>query len=151
MEVLRSGDLFNAPSSLARFGTVKETSQGIVLVLPDTLWAGARAAELTPKAVATTVDPLAALLANNPDLRVRIEAHVDAKGDAADLQRLSQDRAEALAGRLVSSGVDGARIQANGLGGSTPVAANTTPAGRQRNRRIELTLVPAPTADAAAN
>src|SRR5919107_5237350 len=130
-------------SLLARFGTVKETAQGLVLVLSDALWSGARAAELTPKAVATTVDPLAALLANNPELRVRIEAFVDARGDAAELQRLSQDRAEALAGRLVSSGGDGARIQANGMGGSSPVAANTTPAGRTRNRRIEITLTPA--------
>jgi outer membrane protein OmpA-like peptidoglycan-associated protein len=135
--------LASLKSSLARFGTVRETAQGLVLVLPDSLWAGARAAELTPKAVATTIDPLAALLANNPDLRVRIEAHVDARGDAADLQKLTQDRAEALAGRLVSSGVDGARIQANGMGGSNPVAANTTPAGRTRNRRIEITLTPA--------
>lgn len=135
--------LASLKSSLARFGTVKETAQGLVLVLPDTLWAGARAAELTPKAVASTIDPLAALLANNPDLRVRIKAHVDARGDAAELQRLSQDRAEALAGRLVSSGVDGARIQANGMGGSNPVAANTTPAGRTRNRRIEITLTTA--------
>lgn len=135
--------LASLKSSLARFGTVKETAQGLVLVLPDSLWSGARAAELTPKAVATTIDPLAALLANSPELRVRIEAHVDAKGDAAELQRLTQDRAEALAGRLVSSGVDGARIQANGLGGSNPVAANTTPAGRLRNRRVEITLTPA--------
>ena len=129
--------------SLARFGTVRETAQGLVLVLPDTLWAGARAAELTPKAVATTVDPLAALLANNPDLRVRIEAFTDARGNAADLQRLTQDRAEALAGRLVSSGVDGARIQASGMGPANPVSANTTPAGRQRNRRVEIILTPA--------
>jgi outer membrane protein OmpA-like peptidoglycan-associated protein len=135
--------LSNLKSSLARFGTVKETAQGLVLVLPDTVWAGARAAELTPKAVATTIDPLAALLANNPELRVRIEAFVDARGDAADLQRLTQDRAEALAGRLVSSGVDGARIEANGMGSANPVSANTTPAGRTRNRRIEITLTPA--------
>ena len=130
-------------SALARYGTVKETAQGLLLILPDSLWAGARAAELTPKAVANTIDPLAALLANSPELRVRIEAFADAKGDAAELQRLTQDRAEALAGRLVSSGVDGARIQANGMCGSNPVAANTTPAGRTRNRRIEITLTPA--------
>ncbi|HEX8286094.1 MAG TPA: OmpA family protein [Pyrinomonadaceae bacterium] len=135
--------LSNLKSSLARFGTVKETAQGLVLVLPDAVWSGARAAELTPKAVATTIDPLAALLANNPELRVRIEAFVDARGDASELQRLSQDRAEALAGRLVSSGVDGARIQANGMGTANPVSANTTPAGRTRNRRIEITLTPA--------
>ncbi|HEX8354284.1 MAG TPA: OmpA family protein [Pyrinomonadaceae bacterium] len=135
--------LSSLKSSLARFGTVRETAQGLVLVLPDAVWAGARAAELTPKALATTVDPLAALLANNPELRVRIEAFVDARGDASELQRLTQDRAEALAGRLVSSGVDGTRIQANGMGPSNPVSANTTPAGRTRNRRIEITLTPA--------
>ncbi|HEX3560262.1 MAG TPA: OmpA family protein [Pyrinomonadaceae bacterium] len=143
--------LSSLKSSLARFGTVKDTGQGVVLVLSDALWANPRAAELTPKAVATTVDPLAALLANNPDLRVRIEAYADARGDESTLQKLTQDRAEALAGRLVSAGVDGARIQANGMGASSPVAANTTPAGRLRNRRVEITLTPSAAADAAAS
>ncbi|HYH86208.1 MAG TPA: OmpA family protein, partial [Pyrinomonadaceae bacterium] len=137
-------------SSLARYGTVRETGQGLVLVLSDALWAGARAAELTPKAAATTVDPLAALLANNPDIRIRIEAFADSRGDVSDLQKLTQDRAETLAGRLVSAGVDGSRIQANGMGTANPVAANTTPAGRQRNRRIEITLVTLPGAGDAA-
>ena len=139
----RQEALAGLKSSLARFGNVRETAQGLVLVLSDALWVGPRAAELSAKGLASTVDPLAALLANNPDLRVRIEAYTDARGDAADLQRLTQDRAEALAGRLVSSGVDGARIQANGMGTSNPVSANTTPAGRQRNRRVEITLTPA--------
>lgn len=132
------GDL---KSSLARYGTVRETGQGLMLVLSDALWAGARVADLTPKAAATTVDPLAALLANNPNIRIRIEAFADSRGDESALQKLTQDRAETLAGRLISSGVDGARIQANGMGTANPVAANTTPAGRLRNRRIEITLV----------
>jgi outer membrane protein OmpA-like peptidoglycan-associated protein len=127
--------------TLARFGTVREMPNGLVLTLADSLWTGARAADLSPKAEAATIEPLAALLANNPDFRVRIEAYADSRGDEATLRRLTQDRAEALAGRLVAAGVDGARIQANGLGIMNPVAANTTPAGRQRNRRVEITLV----------
>ncbi len=138
-------------SNLARFGAVRETAQGIVLVLPDALWAGARAVELTPKAAATTVDPLAALLANNPDLRITIEAFSDSRGDEASLRRLTQDRAESLAGHLVSAGVDGGRIRAAGMGISNPVAANTTNAGRLRNRRIEITLSPTAPGDAASN
>lgn len=138
--------------SLARFGTVRETIGGLVLVLPDALWSGPRAADVSPRAESATVEPLAALLANNPDFGVRIEAYVDSRGTESELQRLTQDRAEALAGRLVAAGVDGARIQASGLGTANPVAANNTPAGRQRNRRIELTLVPlAPAGDAASN
>jgi outer membrane protein OmpA-like peptidoglycan-associated protein len=142
--------LASLKSTLARFGTVKETGQGIVLVLSDAIWSGARAADLSPKAVATTVDPLAALLANNPDLKVRIEAYADARGDESTLQKLTQDRAEALAGRLVASGVDGARIQANGMGAANPVSPNTTVAGRLRNRRVEITLTPSVTGDAAS-
>ncbi len=131
---------------------MRETARGLVLVLPDSLWAGARAVELTPKAEATTVDPLAALIANNPGFQIVIEAFADSRGPEPELQKLTQDRAEALAGRLVSAGVDGARIQASGMGVSNPVAANTTPAGRQKNRRIEITLVPSgASGDSASN
>ncbi|MCA1634735.1 MAG: OmpA family protein [Acidobacteria bacterium] len=137
--------------TLARFGTVRETARGLVLVLPDSLWTGARAVELTPKAEATTVDPLAALIANNPGFQIVIEAYTDSRGAEIELQKLTQDRAEALAGRLVSAGVDGARIQASGMGVTNPVAANTTPAGRQKNRRIEITLVPAGASEDAAS
>ncbi|HST50891.1 MAG TPA: OmpA family protein [Pyrinomonadaceae bacterium] len=142
--------LASLKSSLARFGTVKDTGQGIVLVLSDALWSSARAADLSPKAVAATVDPLAALLANNPDLKIRIEAYADARGDESALQKLTQDRAEALAGRLVASGVDGTRIQANGMGAANPVSPNTTPAGRLRNRRVEITLTPSVASDSAS-
>jgi outer membrane protein OmpA-like peptidoglycan-associated protein len=135
--------------ALTRFGTVREGARGPVLVLPDSLWAGARGAELAP-AAAATLEPLAALLANNPDYQVVIEAYTDSRGDAATLRKLTQDRAEALAGRLAAAGVDSARLQPNGYGADSPVAPNTTPAGRQRNRRIEITLVPVNQTSAAA-
>jgi outer membrane protein OmpA-like peptidoglycan-associated protein len=127
--------------NLVRFGTVRDTARGMVLVLPETLWTGARLAELSPKAAAT-LEPLAALLANNPDYQLVIESYTDSRGDEATLRQLTQARAEALAARLVSAGVDGARIQSSGLGADNPVAPNTTPAGRTRNRRIEITLLP---------
>ncbi|HEY0079519.1 MAG TPA: OmpA family protein [Pyrinomonadaceae bacterium] len=134
-------------ATLARYGAVRETSRGLVLVLPEKLWAGARVADFSPQASAT-VEQLAALLANNPDFRVHIEAYTDSSGDASTLQQLTQDRAEALAGRLVAAGVDSARIQASGMGTANPVASNARPSTRLRNRRIEITLVPAaPSAD----
>ncbi|HVF48436.1 MAG TPA: OmpA family protein [Pyrinomonadaceae bacterium] len=130
--------------TLARYGTVRETARGLVLVLPDSLWAGARIADLSSSA-ASTVEPLAALLANNPDYQVVIEVFTDNRGDETTLQRLTQDRAEALAGRLVAAGVDSARIRANGMGAANPVASNAKPSTRLRNRRTEITLVPADT------
>lgn len=143
-------NLITLKQGLARYGTVRETSRGLVLVLPETLWTGARAADLTPKASAL-VAPLGALLANNSDFQVVIEAHTDDKGDTAELQRLTQDRAEALAGVLVAAGVDSARIQASGLGSSTPLASNAKPATRARNRRVEITLMPNAPATSASS
>ena len=136
--------------SLARYGTVKETGRGITLVLPEKLWAGARAAELAPAAASATVEPLAALFANNPDFQILIEAYTDSRGDQAALRQLTQDRADALAGRFLSAGIENGRVQATGMGTDNPVAPNTTPAGRLRNRRIEITLIPI-NASAASN
>ncbi|MGH9902116.1 MAG: OmpA family protein, partial [Pyrinomonadaceae bacterium] len=136
--------------TLARYGTVRETARGLVLVLPESMWAGARVADLSPKASAM-VEPLAALLANNPDYTVVIESYTDDRGDQTSLQRLTQDRADALAAQLVTAGVDGARIQASGMGGANPVASNAKPSTRLRNRRVEITLVPAASPDSAAS
>ncbi|HEX8130966.1 MAG TPA: OmpA family protein [Pyrinomonadaceae bacterium] len=127
--------------TLARYGTVRDTGRGVTLVLADNLWTGARAAELAPAASAT-IEPLAALLANNPDFQILIEVYSDSRGDGALLRQLTQERADALAGRLTAAGIENGRVQATGMGTDNPVASNSTPAGRLRNRRTEITLVP---------
>jgi outer membrane protein OmpA-like peptidoglycan-associated protein len=131
----------NLRQSLASYGTVRETARGLVLTLPENLWADPRGTELAP-ASATTLEPLAALLANATDYQIIIEAHTDNRGQATALQTLTDTRARALADRLIAAGVDSARIQAAGAGATRPLTSNARPAGRSRNRRIEITLVP---------
>lgn len=125
--------------TLARYGTVRETERGLVLTLPESLWSGARVSDLSATGTAK-LETLAALLANNPDYQILIEAYTDKGGDEGVLQQLTQDRARTLAEHFVTAGVDGARIQANGMGTANPVAPNTK-AARARNRRTEITLV----------
>jgi outer membrane protein OmpA-like peptidoglycan-associated protein len=127
--------------TLASYGKVRESNRGLVLVLPESLWTGARASLLAPTAAAK-LEPLAALLANNPDYQIVIEAYTDNRGDEAALQQLTQDRARLLADQFISAGIDGTRIQATGLGAANPIAPNTK-TGRPRNRRTEIILVPA--------
>jgi OOP family OmpA-OmpF porin len=117
-------------------------------VLPESLWASARVSQLAASASAR-LEPLAALLANNPDYRIVIEAHTDNRGDEATLQQLTQDRARVLSEQFVSAGIDSARIEASGMGAANPVAPNTK-AGRPRNRRTEIILVPATAPDTAS-
>jgi outer membrane protein OmpA-like peptidoglycan-associated protein len=125
--------------TLAKYGTVKETASGFRLVLPENIWNNARKAELST-ASAAKLEPLAALLASNPDYQILIEAYTDNRGDEVSLQQLTQERARVLSDRFQSAGVDPTRIQANGMGASNPVAPNTTVTGRTRNRRVEITF-----------
>jgi outer membrane protein OmpA-like peptidoglycan-associated protein len=136
--------------SLGQFGSVRDTPRGFQLILSDSIWAGARGNTLTA-AAATKLEPLAALLASNPDYQIQIEAFSDSKGDEVSLQQFTQDRARALADRFQAAGIDAARIQANGMGPANPVAPNTTVAGRTRNRRVEITFTPLNTHNTASS
>lgn len=126
-------------NTLRSYGAVRETARGLVLVLPESLWAGARSNELAP-AAAATLEPLAALLANNPDYQIVIETYTDNRGDEAALRQLTQERAERLAQSFTAAGLDAGRVQASGMGATKPVASNAKPSGRLRNRRTELTI-----------
>ncbi len=95
-------------------------------------------------AAAARLEPLAALLASNPDYQVVIEAYTDNKGDEVELQQLTQARARNLSDRFQAAGVEASRLQANGMGAANPLAANTTVNGRARNRRTEITLTVIP-------
>ncbi len=57
-------------------------------------------------------------------------------------QVLSQKRAENVATFLVSQGVPASQLAARGHGEASPVASNSTPAGRAQNRRVEISLMP---------
>jgi len=56
-------------------------------------------------------------------------------------QDLSQKRADAVMQYLISQGVRPELVEAKGFGEANPVASNATPAGRAKNRRVELSLV----------
>jgi outer membrane protein OmpA-like peptidoglycan-associated protein len=125
--------------TLARFGTVRDSNRGTTMVLSESIWANSRSANLVAGAAAK-LDQIGALLANNPDYQISIESFTDNRGEESALQQLTQDRARVLSERLAGSGVDVTRIQASGLGGSNPIAPNTTVASRAKNRRTEITL-----------
>jgi OmpA-OmpF porin, OOP family len=88
---------------------------------------------------APTLKEIGDMLTQHADLRLTIEGHTDNVGAAGANQALSDKRAAAVRAALVERyGVDGARLVSKGLGASKPAAPNTTPEGRQQNRRVEL-------------
>jgi chemotaxis protein MotB len=62
------------------------------------------------------------------------------KAGVADNKELSYNRAVTVVDYFASQGVKRSLLSAQGLGEANPVAANDTPEGRARNRRVEITL-----------
>lgn len=89
----------------------------------------------------SSLDELAALMKKKPTFRLLIEGHTDNVGSDASNLKLSQRRAEAVKKYLSDKGIDAARIVSKGYGEMSPVADNKTAEGRQRNRRVEFTIL----------
>jgi OmpA-OmpF porin, OOP family len=86
-----------------------------------------------------TLKEIGQMLTEHPDLKLTIEGHTDDVGNAAANQDLSQRRAAAVNAYLVAKhGIDSSRLDSAGYGDKKPAAPNTTPEGRQQNRRVEL-------------
>ena len=82
-----------------------------------------------------------------PDQMIGIEGHTDAEGQrgagATASQQLSLNRAMAVYQHVAGRGqLQPAQIFVAGHGGNQPVVSNATPAGRERNNRVELVIYP---------
>jgi len=77
-----------------------------------------------------------------PQTTLLIAGHTDSTGSEQYNQQLSERRAEAVKNALAGNGVNPARIRTIGYGESKPIASNDSEAGRQMNRRVEITIEP---------
>jgi len=116
----------------------RDTSRGLVVNMSDVLFESAKYG-LRPTA-RERLAKIAGILLAYPDLRLEVEGHTDAVGGDAYNQDLSEKRAAAVEQYLVQQGIPASSIVARGLGKLQPVADNSTAAGRQQNRRVELVV-----------
>lgn len=96
------------------------------------------------------MDALAKALKGCNGLALEIAGHTDAQGSEGGNLALSQARAEAVLFALQGRRVDVSAMRAKGYGEGVPVADNGTEEGREANRRIEFTLIPAAGAEGQA-
>ena len=83
---------------------------------------------------------LATSLRNYPGTTVLIVGHTVSTGSDEYNMGLSYRRAEAARQLLAAQGIDASRVRVEGRGESEPVADNSTEAGRQQNRRVEVAI-----------
>jgi outer membrane protein OmpA-like peptidoglycan-associated protein len=83
---------------------------------------------------------VAQVLADSPEMRLRIEGHTDNVGGEQTNLDLSRQRATSVRTFLMSTGVAGSRLTAEGFGETQPVDTNRTRDGRARNRRVSFVI-----------
>ncbi|MCG7958035.1 MAG: OmpA family protein, partial [Candidatus Thiodiazotropha taylori] len=88
------------------------------------------------------LDSVALVLNEYKSTMIEVAGHTDSTGSESYNQRLSQQRAQSVSEILNRNGVAGVRIDTVGYGETRPIASNGNAAGRQQNRRVELTLLP---------
>lgn len=88
-----------------------------------------------------TLNKLAGILKEYPKTNILVEGHTDNTGSDSYNLTLSKNRAQAVTGYLVDSGIDRGRFTTKWYGETQPKYDNNTSEGRAQNRRVELAIV----------
>ena len=121
--------------------SVVREGDNITLLMPGNVTFATNSSDLSP-AFFDVLASVSKVLDKYDQTVVEVAGHTDSTGSDAYNQALSERRSASVAAYLQSQGVDPQRMITIGLGESMPVADNSTPEGRQQNRRVEITMVP---------
>ena len=87
-----------------------------------------------------SLNELASLMIQKPMWKVQLSGHTDNTGNPVKNMELSKNRTQAVKDYLIKQGVDERSEKTEWFGQEKPVADNKTPAGRQKNRRVEMEI-----------
>ncbi|MGB2628063.1 MAG: OmpA family protein [Candidatus Acidiferrum sp.] len=113
-----------------------DTPRGLVVNMADVLFESGKYALSTDAQL--KLAKLSGIIQAHPGLNLAIEGYTDNTGTPEFNLKLSQQRADAVRAFLVSQGLPPATISSTGMGQASPVADNSTAAGRKLNRRVEI-------------
>jgi outer membrane protein OmpA-like peptidoglycan-associated protein len=121
--------------------SVTRIGDNITLNMPGNITFATDSSDLSP-AFFDVLNSVGKVLDEFDQTVVEVAGHTDSTGSDAYNQGLSERRATSVATYLKGQGVMGERLITLGMGESRPIADNSTAAGRQANRRVEITMVP---------
>ena len=129
-------------TSLGSSGAViTNTGNELIVTLPEGITFDV-GSDIVKSRFLGSLGELAANLNQFPNSQIDVIGHTDNTGSQAFNQGLSERRAQTVADILVRNGVNGNRVFFSGQGENRPVASNASAAGRQQNRRVEITITP---------
>lgn len=121
--------------------SVTRRGDNITLNMPGSVTFATNSSDLSP-AFFDVLNSVSKVLAEYEQTIVEVAGHTDSTGAESYNQRLSERRAGAVAAYLGAQGVISQRLITVGMGELRPMSDNSSPAGRQANRRVEITMVP---------
>ena len=124
--------------------SVVRDGDNITLNMPGNVTFATDSSDLSP-AFFDVLNSVGKVLAEFEQTVVEVAGHTDSTGSDAYNQSLSERRATSVSSYLSSQGVIDQRVITLGIGEARPVADNSSAAGRQANRRVEITMVPVTT------
>lgn len=130
----------SAPTPVAPAPAPEPTQSVVLNIAAETLFDFDKS-NLRPEGQRLLDKALDEVTSNRAEIvHISVVGHTDWIGTAPYNQKLSERRANAVKAYLASKGVPADRISALGKGKSAPIATNKTAAGRQQNRRAEITF-----------
>ena len=121
--------------------SVTRIGDNITLNMPGNVTFATNSSDLNP-AFFDVLNSVGKVLKEFDQTVVEVAGHTDSTGAEDYNQSLSERRAASVTQYLQSQGIIAQRVISVGMGELRPVADNTTPEGRQANRRVEITMVP---------
>ena len=121
--------------------SVTRDGNNIILNMPSNITFAVDRSDVNPNFV-ETLGSVGLVLKEYKSTMIEVAGHTDSTGSNSYNQQLSLQRAHSVSNVLIAKGVQSVRIDNVGYGEMRPIASNSSAAGRQQNRRVELTLLP---------
>jgi len=121
--------------------SVEREGDNINLIMPGNITFSSGNSEID-QSFLSVLDSVVLVLKEFDKTLIVVAGHTDSSGSNALNQSLSERRAQSVSTNLKMAGIITERIEVIGFGETQPVASNKTPAGKELNRRVEITLLP---------
>ncbi len=119
---------------------IERVGEGIKVTFDSGILFDVDKSDLRPEAKENLVK-LAKILNKYDDTNILLEGHTDSDGSEEHNMALSERRARSVAAFLVQQSVSSPRLTIMWYGESQPIADNSTPEGKQLNRRVEVAIM----------
>lgn len=119
--------------------TVQRVGEGILITFNEGLQFDVNSSTVRSSSM-SNVNDLSQVLQKYPDTEILVEGHTDSSGSDEHNQELSEKRATSVRNMLIQNGVVASRVSTIGYGEGQPLEDNSTAAGKQANRRVEVAI-----------